>query len=64
MTQTASNFLRVPEAARELGVSEKTLRNWIDAGLVSAVQPAGPNHALRIDRRELLRSERRSEEAR
>ena len=59
MTQTASNFLRVPEAAEAIGISEKTIRNWIDAGQLPAIQPAGPNHAVRVDRRDLLRSERR-----
>jgi excisionase family DNA binding protein len=61
MTQTASPFLRVPEAAEALGVCERTIRNWIHSGQLPAIQPAGPNHAVRVDRRELLRSERRSE---
>ena len=59
-----SNLLKVPEAAEEFGVTERTIRNWIDAGQLPAIQPAGPNHAIRVDRRELLRSERRSEEER
>jgi excisionase family DNA binding protein len=61
MEKTASDFLKVPEAAAALGVSERTIRNWIEAGQLPAVQPAGPNHAIRVDRRDLLRSERRSE---
>lgn len=61
MAKTASDFLKVPEAAEAFGVSERTIRNWIDAGQLPAIQPAGPNHAVRVDRRELLRSERRSE---
>lgn len=56
MPKTASDFLKVPEAAEAFGVSERTIRNWIDAGQLPAIQPAGPNHAIRVDRRELLRS--------
>ena len=62
MAKTASDFLKVPEAAEAFGVSERTIRNWIDAGQLPAIQPAGPNHAIRVDRRELLRSERREGE--
>jgi predicted site-specific integrase-resolvase len=64
MPQTASDFLKIRQAAAEFGVSEKTIRNWIDAGLIESIQPAGPNHAIRVDRCELLHSERRSEEDR
>jgi excisionase family DNA binding protein len=56
--------LKVPEAAEAFGVSERTIRNWINAGQLPAIQPAGPNHAIRVDRRELLRSDRRSEDER
>ena len=59
MPQTASDFLKIAEAAEAFGVSERTIRNWIDAGQLPAIQPAGPNHAVRVDRRDLLRSERR-----
>ncbi len=31
------------------------MRDWIDRGLVTAYQPAGPGHAVRVDRGELLR---------
>jgi excisionase family DNA binding protein len=62
MPKTPSDFLRIPEAAEAFGVSEKTIRNWIDAGQLPAIQPAGPNHAVRVDRRDLLRSERREVE--
>jgi Helix-turn-helix domain len=61
MAKTASDFLKVPEAAAAFGVSERPNRNWIHSGQLPAVQPAGPNHAVRVDRRDLLRSERRSE---
>jgi excisionase family DNA binding protein len=61
MSKTASDYLKVPEASAAFGASERTIRNWIDAGQLPAIQPAGPNHAVRVDRRELLRSERRSE---
>jgi excisionase family DNA binding protein len=64
MPKTAPEFLKVPEAAEAFGVSEKTIRNWIHAGQLPAVQPAGPNHAIRVDRRELLHSERRCKEVR
>ena len=64
MPKTASDFLKVPEAAEAFGVSERTIRNWIYDGRLPRVQPGGPNHAIRVDRRELLRSERRSEEER
>jgi excisionase family DNA binding protein len=59
VTQTAADLLKVPQAAELVGVSERTIRDWIDRGLVPAVQPAGKGHAVRIDRRELLRSDRR-----
>ena len=45
MGKTPRDFLKVPEAAEAFGVSEKTIRNWIDAGQLPAIQPAGPNHA-------------------
>jgi excisionase family DNA binding protein len=61
VTQAASDFLKIPEAAAELGVSERTIRNWIATGQIPAVQPAGRGGAVRVDRRELLHSERRSE---
>jgi excisionase family DNA binding protein len=61
VTQTASDFLKIPEAAAELGVSERTIRNWIATGQIPAVQPAGRGGSVRVDRRELLHSERRSE---
>jgi predicted DNA-binding transcriptional regulator AlpA len=32
MEKTASDFLKVPEAARALGVSERTIRSWIATG--------------------------------
>jgi excisionase family DNA binding protein len=58
MEKTASDFLKVPEAAKALGVSERTIRSWIATGHLPRIQPAGPNHAIRVDRRELLRLER------
>jgi excisionase family DNA binding protein len=64
MTQTAVDFLRVPGAAEAFGVSERTIRNWIREGLLPAAQPGGPGHSVRIDRRQLLRSERRAEAVR
>jgi excisionase family DNA binding protein len=55
------NLLKVPEAAEAFGVTERTVWNWIHDGQLPRVQPGGPGHAVRVDRRELLRSERRSE---
>ena len=54
-----SNLLKVAEAAEAFGVSERTIHNWIRDGQLPRVQPGGPGHAVRVDRRELLRSERR-----
>ena len=51
--------MRVREAADLVDVSERTMRDWIDRGLVPAVQPAGPGHAIRVERSALLHSERR-----
>jgi excisionase family DNA binding protein len=62
MTQTAPDLIRVRDAAELVDVSERTMRDWLDRGLVTGYQPAGPGHAVRIDRRELLRSERRGGE--
>ncbi|MSO41614.1 MAG: DNA-binding protein [Solirubrobacterales bacterium] len=59
MTHTAADFLKVPEAAAELRVSEKTIRSWIEDGYLPASQPAGPGGSIRIDRRDLFHSERR-----
>jgi excisionase family DNA binding protein len=56
-----SDLLKVAEAAQAFGVSERTIHNWIRDGQLPAVQPGGAHHAIRVDRRELLRSERRRE---
>ena len=40
-------FLSVRQAAETLGVSEKTIRTWIDKKLLPAVQVA-PHCAIRI----------------
>jgi excisionase family DNA binding protein len=61
MEKTASDLLTVHAAAEALSVSERTVRSWISSGLVPVVQPAGEHGAIRIDKAELLRSERRSE---
>ena len=55
MTQPAPDLVRVRTAAQLVDVSERTMRDWIDRGLVTAYQPAGPGHAVRVDRGELLR---------
>ena len=59
----ASRLLTVEEAARQLGVHPGTVHRWVADGALPAVQPGGPAHTLRIDSRDLLRSERRVEEA-
>jgi excisionase family DNA binding protein len=59
-----SDLPKVAEAAEAFGVSERTIHNWIRDGQLPRVQPGGPGHAVRVDRRELLRSERRSEAGR
>jgi excisionase family DNA binding protein len=55
ITQTYSPFLKVPEAAEALGVSERTIRNWIRDGQLPAIQPGGKGHTVRISERDLLR---------
>ena len=40
-------FMSVRQAAEALGVSEKTIRNWVDKKLLPAVQ-AAPHCAIRI----------------
>ena len=62
MEKTASDFLKVPEAADALGVSERTIRSWIATGHLPRIQPGGEHGAIRIDKAELLRSERREGE--
>jgi excisionase family DNA binding protein len=61
MAKLGGAYLTVPDAADMLGVSEKTIRNWIADGYVGIIQPAGRGHTIRIERQELLRSERREE---
>ena len=62
MEKTASDLLSVHQAAEALSVSERTVRSWISSGLVPVVQPAGERGAIRIDKADLLRSERREVE--
>jgi hypothetical protein len=45
------NHLLVSEAARSLGVSEKTIRHWHRADLIKETRLTG---SLRIDRKSLL----------
>lgn len=47
-----SDFLRITEAADLLGVSPNTLRNWVNAGKISAVRH--PVNDYRLFRREDL----------
>ena len=61
MAHTAPHFLKVPEAAKAFGVTERTIYNWIRAGQLPAAQPAGRGGAVRVDERDLLHSERRGE---
>ena len=62
MEKTASDLLSVHQAAEALSVSERTVRSWISSGLVSVVQLAGERGAIRIDKADLFRSERREVE--
>jgi len=52
-----SDFLRISEAAEYLGVSPNTLRNWVNAGKVSAVRHPVNDYRLfkRYDLDNLLR---------
>ncbi len=52
---TERRFLTLREAAAAFSLSERTLRRYVDAGVVRVVQPAGRGHALRIDEAELER---------
>jgi excisionase family DNA binding protein len=49
MAKTASDFLKVPEAAEAFGVSERTIRKWINAGQLPAIQLAGPEPATTVN---------------
>jgi molybdopterin-binding protein len=44
-----SRTFRIREAAQLLGVSDDTLRRWIDAGRVSAIADAGPMRINGVD---------------
>ncbi|PYE55486.1 helix-turn-helix domain-containing protein [Deinococcus yavapaiensis] len=54
-------LLLVGQAAREAGVSEQTMRRWVDAGLVKA---ARLHHVRVVDQRDLRRFLRDRSEAR
>jgi excisionase family DNA binding protein len=60
----SERLLSVDEAARELGVHPVTVHRWVRDGQLPAIQPGGPGHTVRIFERELLHSERRSDEER
>jgi excisionase family DNA binding protein len=49
------SFVSVSEAALSLHVSAATVRRWIRAGSLQAVQPGGPQGAFRIAESELVR---------
>ena len=46
-----SKYLRIAEAAKYLGVSTSTLRNWEDAGMISPART--PTNARRYTREQL-----------
>ena len=48
-------FLTLREAAAVFGLSERTLRRYVEARVVPVVQPAGRGFAIRIDEAELER---------
>ncbi len=52
---TERRFLTIREAAATTRLSERTLRRYVDAGVLNVVQPAGRGHALRIDEAEIER---------
>lgn len=54
-TAQVTQFVSVSEAALRLGVSAATVRRWIRAGHLAAVQPAGEQGLLRIPEAELDR---------
>ena len=56
MTKAHSQTLvTVSRGAEMLGVSAKTLRRWIDDGLVPAYRVGGPGgRSIRVDREELV----------
>lgn len=47
--------VRIPEAARRIGVSPRTVQRWVRAGRLRAVQPGGPGTAKVIPVAELRR---------
>jgi excisionase family DNA binding protein len=54
-TTQVTRFVSVSEAAVRLRVSAATIRRWIHAGHLAAVQPAGEQGLLRIPEAELDR---------
>jgi excisionase family DNA binding protein len=38
----------VSQAARALGVSQRTIRRWVKAGKLRAIRPGGPNAPLLV----------------
>jgi excisionase family DNA binding protein len=62
-TDAPARFLTLAEVAQELGVHRDTVHRWVAEGHIPALQPGGPQHAIRIDRND-LRSDRRGEEDR
>ncbi len=41
MPETTPDLLTVAQAAEDLGVSIRTIQNWIKSGRIEAVRPAG-----------------------
>ena len=54
-TRDQPRFLDVGQTALALGVSGATVRRWVHNGRLKAVQPGGPQGALRIPESELQR---------
>lgn len=52
-SEAGAKLIRLPEAARQLGVSYQTMKQWIYRGKINSIQTAGGHH--RIPRSEIDR---------
>jgi excisionase family DNA binding protein len=52
-SERSGAYLTIPELAEELRSSESTIRRWIAAGALAAIQLGGPGSAIRIPRARL-----------
>jgi excisionase family DNA binding protein len=49
MTERAQTYLRADEIARELGLSSRTIRRWIVAGILPSIRLGGARLVARAD---------------